>query len=246
MDLEEVRVKLSRGALKDLEEYIRSAEVIGLGSGSTVKYLINELARRELHRGKIIVSTSVDTTLHALSLGLRNIADLGAVNYVDVYIDGADEVSSKLDLVKGRGGAFIGEKLVAARSRHRFYVVDYTKYTNSPYLLHAPIPVAVVSKAIPWILRELELNGLFKPVIRSGGGKLPPIVTDEGFPIIDLIHEKPINDADTLDRALKSIIGVVETGLFPNKLVSKVYVGYIDRVEIIEKKEPGIRRAVPT
>ncbi|MEM2383462.1 MAG: ribose 5-phosphate isomerase A, partial [Desulfurococcaceae archaeon] len=180
MDLEEVRIKLSREALKDLEDYIRSAEVIGLGSGSTIKYFINELIKRELHRGKIVVSTSIDTTLYALSLGLKNIADLAAVNYVDIYIDGADEVSSKLDLVKGRGGAFIGEKLVAARSKHRFYIVDYTKYTKSPYLLYSPIPVAVVSKAIPWILRELELNGFFKPIIRAGKGKLLPIITDEG------------------------------------------------------------------
>ncbi|MCS7127793.1 MAG: ribose 5-phosphate isomerase A [Sulfolobales archaeon] len=244
MDLEEVKVKLSREALKDLEEYIHSAEVIGLGSGSTIKYFINELVKRELHVGKIIVSTSIDTTLYALSLGLKNIADLTAVNYIDVYIDGADEVSSKLDLVKGRGGAFIGEKLVAARSRHRFYIVDYTKYTNLPYLLHSPIPIAVVSKAIPWILRELELNGLFKPIIRAGGGKLLPIITDEGFPIIDLVHEKPISDADTLNRTLKSIIGVVETGLFPNKLVSKVYVGYMDKVEIIEKTKLDTHRAL--
>ncbi|MEM1642991.1 MAG: ribose 5-phosphate isomerase A [Desulfurococcaceae archaeon] len=235
MDLEEVRIKLSREALKDLEDYIRSAEVIGLGSGSTIKYFINELIKRELHRGKIVVSTSIDTTLYALSLGLKNIADIAAVNYVDIYIDGADEVSSKLDLVKGRGGAFIGEKIVAARSKHRFYIVDYTKYTKSPYLLYSPIPVAVVSKAIPWILRELELNGFFKPIIRAGKGKLLPIITDEGFPIIDLVYEKPISDADTLNKALKSIIGVVETGLFPNKLVSKVYVGYTDRVEIVEK-----------
>ncbi|MEM2253886.1 MAG: hypothetical protein QXS06_05175, partial [Desulfurococcaceae archaeon] len=75
MDLEEVRIKLSREALKDLEDYIRSAEVIGLGSGSTIKYFINELIKRELHRGKIVVSTSIDTTLYALSLGLKNIAD---------------------------------------------------------------------------------------------------------------------------------------------------------------------------
>ncbi|MEM4887770.1 MAG: ribose-5-phosphate isomerase A, partial [Desulfurococcaceae archaeon] len=68
-----------------------------------------------------------------------------------------------------------------------------------------------------------------------GKGKLLPIITDEGFPIIDLVYEKPISDADTLNKALKSIIGVVETGLFPNKLVSKVYVGYTDRVEIVEK-----------
>ncbi len=235
VDIEVVKEAVASRAFSDLLPLLRESRVIGLGTGSTVKYFIRELLRNELFRDHVFVASSIDTImfLHAYSPDTY-VADISSVNVVDVYVDGADEVSAKLDLVKGRGAAFLREKMIALRSRHKIYLVDYRKYNGKDYLYRKPVPVEVVVHALPWVLDRLCLNGLFKPVIRMGKAKDGPVVSDNGNIVIDLYPLKPIDNPGLIDRELRSINGVVETGLFPRELVDKVYIGYEDKVVVLK------------
>jgi ribose 5-phosphate isomerase A len=163
--------------------------------------------------------------------------DLHTLDYLDVYIDGADEVSSRLDLVKGRGGALLREKLLALSAATRIYVVDYTKYTGVEYLYAKPIPVEVVPASVNYAVRELRRLG-FEPQIRVGGGRDGPVISDNGNYIVDLKPLKPIVDAKSTHEKLKLLHGVVETGIFPGvELVDVVVVGHPDRAVTLRRPE---------
>ncbi len=209
-----------------------SVSVVGFGSGSTVKGFISYCLSKGFLRDKQVVVASSDTLLYLYRNGFYRIADPRCIDAIDLYIDGADEVSSKLDLVKGRGAALFREKLLATRSRVRVYIVDYTKYTGKPYLYKKPIPVEIHPYSLPWIIDRLRLDGLFNPVLRIADKKDGPVVTDNGFYIVDLEPRREVTDPEETDRRLKLLHGVVETGIFPHKeLVDIVVIGYPDKTE---------------
>jgi ribose 5-phosphate isomerase A len=206
---------------------------IGLGTGSTVKVFIDLCS--DLLRDKHIYTSSVDTALYLYSKFKLRSLDIQTLDYLDVYVDGADEVSSKLDLIKGRGGALLREKLLALSASTRIYIVDYTKYTGLEYLYAKLIPVEVVPVTVNYIikyLRKLE----FEPQIRTGSGRDGPVISDNGNYIVDLKPLRPVLDAKSTHEKLKLVHGVVETGIFPGgELVDIVIVGYPDRTEILRR-----------
>jgi len=232
-DIEKSKLTSAMEACKILRSEYVEAKFIGLGTGSTVKVFI-DLCRDYLRDRHIYVS-SVDTSIHLYRIGLRSL-DIHTLDHLDVYVDGADEVSSRLDLVKGRGGALFREKLLALSATSRIYVVDYSKYTGVEYLYAKPIPIEVVPVAMNYVLKYLARLG-FEPQIRTGTGKDGPVISDNGNYIVDLKQLEPIINAKYTHERLKLIHGVVETGIFPGEdLVDAVVIGYPDHAEVLRRK----------
>lgn len=209
-------------------EFIKDNMTVGLGTGSTVYYTIVKLSER-IKEGLNIktVSTSNSTTKLAESLGIPVIS-LNEVDYVDLTIDGADEVDYMLNGIKGGGGALLYEKLVANASKKVIWVVDRNKMVKCLGKFH--LPVEVVPFAYRQIFNKLKDLGL-NPVIRKSDSGY--YVTDGQHYIIDLFIQK-IEDPYKLEKNIKMISGVVDTGLFLD-IADTVIVGRENTVEIINK-----------
>jgi len=192
-------------------QYVRSGMTIGLGTGSTAKIFIDLLgAEIQASRLKNIrgIPTSERSDSQAKSLGIE-VVDFSVAEYCDVTVDGADEISPQLDLIKGLGGALLREKVVAQNTKKMIVIADESKLVQT-LGTKVSLPVEFVPFAAAAVKRHLVALGS-TPVLREDGGK--PYVTDNGnyiyhckFPAI----EKPAE----LDRAIRSRAGVAETGLF--------------------------------
>jgi ribose 5-phosphate isomerase A len=229
-----------RAAGEKAVEFIESKMVVGLGTGSTVKFMIEKLAEK-VKEGLDIsaVSTSYKTTLLAKSLGI-NVIDLKEVEIIDLTIDGADEIDPELNGIKGGGGALLYEKIVAVSSIKNIWIVDSTKYVER--LGNFPLPIEVLQFGSEKTFTKFSSLG-YKPKFRMNGERY--FVTDGGNYTIDLI----LNDIDNpfiLEKELKLIPGVVETGLFLN-LCDVAIIGRDSDCEIIinDKKRPVIRNDRP-
>jgi ribose 5-phosphate isomerase A len=204
---------LKKAAALAAADLVQTHTVVGLGSGSTVAFLIEELGER-IRQGRlqiVSVPTSYDTRLRARACGIP-LLDATDVERVDLTIDGADEIDPVGNMIKGGGGAHILEKLVAALARRFVVIVDESKCVQSLGGRKYPIPVEVIAPALPFVIRCLrDLGG--KPSIRHGSGKLGPVISDLGHPIVN-VDFGPIADAPRLNNMLDSIPGVVGHGLF--------------------------------
>jgi ribose 5-phosphate isomerase A len=208
--------------------HLPDSGVIGLGTGSTSRYFIEGLGQRiaagRSYRG---VPTSLGSHDFALELGIPLLADDGPWE-IAVCVDGADEVSEKLDLIKGGGGAHTREKIVNYAARINIIVVDESKL--SAHLgERCAVPIEVLAFAHHATAKHLAEFGQPSPRVRSGA----PVLADSGNPIYDL-RTGPIADPAALDRALQAIPGVVETGLFCGR-ADLVIVARGDRVEEIRR-----------
>ena len=199
---------------------LESIESIGLGTGSTIKFFIDKLISDGVLAGLRVTVSSIDTLLYLSRRGVTATPP-GYIEHLDLYVDGFDEVSSRLDIVKGRGGALHWEKQLALIADRRIYIGDYTKYNGKPYLYLKPIPIEVSPPSLSYVYKKL--SNLGKPVLRMGRRKDGPIITDTGNYIVDL-YTSEIRDAEEIDKVIKEISGVVETGLFPRKLVDTVII----------------------
>jgi ribose 5-phosphate isomerase A len=204
---------LKKAAALAAADLVQTNTVVGLGSGSTVAFLIEELGER-IRQGRlqiVSVPTSYDTRLRARACGIP-LLDAMDIDRVDLTIDGADEIDSAGNMIKGGGGAHVMEKLVAALA-HRFVViVDETKCVQTLGGRKYPVPIEVIAPALPFVVRCLrELGG--EPAVRNGSGKLGPVISDLGNPLIN-VDFGPIGDAPRLNNLLDSIPGVVGHGLF--------------------------------
>ena len=202
-------------------EFVTDGMVVGLGTGSTALHAIRALGER-VAKGLSIrgVPTSEASRRLATECGIP-VVELGDIPYIDITIDGSDEVDPHLCLIKGGGGALLREKLVASYSREMIVVVDETKLVAC--LGAFPLPVAIVPYGFETTLKRLAIHarGLaLREVDRR------PFVSDDGLYVVDM-HTAPIHNPDGLHAALKGILGVVETGLFIG-LATKVVVGHPD------------------
>ncbi len=212
MDYKREVAKLAAKRVVDLQP-----EVLGVGSGTTVRAFIEELSH--LNFKPITVSTSIDTTLMLKRYGFK-VLELESVDRVDVSVDGADEVSEDLYLIKGGGAAMLREKVLASISDFRVYIVDPSKVVKRTCDRGVPIPIEVVPSALSAVIRGLdELNVPWK--LRESKGKLGPVITDNGNLVIDLGCKEAVEKVDLVER----LPGVTVSGLFPPKLVNEVLVG---------------------
>jgi ribose 5-phosphate isomerase A len=182
--------------------YVRDQTVIGLGSGTTSQHFIRALADRvRVERLAISgVATSRASAELARELGIE-VKDIGDVTHIDLYVDGADEISPSGAMIKGGGGALLHEKIVAANSQQRVYIADSSKLVA--VLGRFPLAVEVVPFGHQFTAQHLRELGA-EPVLR---------ITDEGHYVYDCKFGE-ISDPARLDRELHEIPGVVETGLF--------------------------------
>jgi ribose 5-phosphate isomerase A len=216
---------MKRMAARAALDEIPQSGVIGLGSGSTSQLFVEELAVRVRAGLSIVgVPTSEVTRAHASSLGIPLMPDEGPW-VLDVNVDGADEVSATLDLIKGGGGAHAREKIVNYASARNVIIVDASKMSTR-LGERAAVPVEVLPFAHKTTRDHLSRLG--SPRLRVHGAE--PFRTDAGNYIYDLATG-PIDDATKLDAALRAIPGIVETGLF------------ISRADVVIVADPqGTRR----
>lgn len=198
-----------RAAGYQAADMIEDGMVVGLGTGSTVYYMIERLAVRV--RGGLRVSgipTSFQTAIRARESGIP-LTTLDDNPVIDIAVDGADEVDPKLRLIKGRGAAHLREKCVAAAAKHFVVVVDEQKVVKK---LSAQVPVEVLPFAVMPVMARLRSLGC-EPVIREAVKKDGPVVTDNGNFVVDC-RFADISNPDHLEAAIAAIPGVMESGLF--------------------------------
>lgn len=203
---------LKKQAAECALEYVQSGMVLGLGTGSTAKFVLTGLAER-LADGRLRdiagVPTSEATAAMGRALGISIIA-LAEHPQLDLAIDGADEIDPALTLIKGLGGALLREKVVAASAKRFLVIADESKLVEQ-LGTRAPLPVEVIEFALPLAERRLAALGCSPTLRRAADGR--PFITDEGNRILDC-RFSAISDAQAISLAVRAIPGVVDHGLF--------------------------------
>lgn len=223
---------LKLAAARSACSMIGDGQVIGLGTGSTVRFLIEELSRRidEEELDVVCVPTSRGTAILAREKGVAT-ASLEEYDALDLAIDGADQVSDKLDLIKGGGAAHTREKIVASLAERFVVIVDEGKLSEK---LSLPVPVEVLPFSWKTAARRLEdMNA--EVALRQCAGKAGPVITDNGNYILDADFGV-ITDPEGLESEINHIMGVLENGIFPG-MTHEVHVGTENGVKILKK--PG-------
>ena len=197
-------------------EYVPAGSVVGVGTGSTVNYFIDELAKIK-NRIEGAVSSSEASTQRLRDHGIE-VFDLNSVNDLPVYIDGADESNENLQLIKGGGGALTREKIIAQMAKKFVCIADETKLVD--VLGEFPLPVEVIPMARSMIARELVKRG-GQPVYRDG------FVTDNGNQILD-VHNLRIMEPARLETELNDLPGVVTVGIFALRPADVLILGTAD------------------
>ena len=209
MTQDELKQKVAHAAL----HYIKDVSIVGVGTGSTVRHFIDYLAELKSDI-EGAVSSSEMTTAHLKKVGIP-VLDLNAVGTLDVYIDGADEVTPHKHMIKGGGGALTREKIIGAASKKFICIVDETKCVD--VLGAFPLPIEVIPMARSYVAREMvKLGG--QPVWREN------FITDNHNEIID-VHNLNILDPIELEKIINNITGVVTNGLFAMRAADVVLVG---------------------
>lgn len=209
-----------RAALAALA-YVDHGMALGVGTGSTVDFFIDALAEHG-HRKLRLVSSSERSTERLGRLGL-DVTELSAVGDVDLYVDGADEATNRLHLIKGGGGALTREKIVAGAARKFVCIVDRSKLVGR--LGAFPLPVEVIPMARSFVARQLVKAG-GQPVWRKD------FVTDNGNQIIDVRNLAIANPVE-METRLNQIPGVVTVGLFAHRGADVLLIGTDDGVEVM-------------
>jgi ribose 5-phosphate isomerase A len=202
--------------------HVRAGTVIGVGTGSTVNFFIDALAAMQ-PRIAGAVSSSEASTLRLRAHGIP-VLDLNTVEGLDLYVDGADEATRDLHLIKGGGAALTREKIVAAASRRFVCIVDEAKLVAQ--LGRFPLPVEVIPMARAYVARELRRLG-GDPAWREG------VVTDNGGHILD-VRGLRIADPVGLEREINQVAGVIACGLFAQRGADLLIVGTDSGVQTVE------------
>ena len=224
-----------RKAALEAVRHVENGFVVGLGSGSTAAIAIEALGERMQKEklGVLGIPTSYQAFLLAVKHGIA-VTTLEEHGVIDVTIDGADQIDPALNLIKGMGAALVREKIVASASKMNVIIADESKEVKVLGENGQPVPVEVLPFAISVVKRRIEAIG-GKAVLREAKGKVGPVITDNGNVIVDAGFGL-IDDAVELERKLKMIPGVMETGLFIG-LAHIAYVGTPSKVEKIQRRK---------
>lgn len=211
MTQDELKKQVAQAALP----YLKNIPIIGMGTGSTVTQLINLLADCNFKADiEGAVSSSIKTTEHLKKIGIP-VLDLNQTGDLDIYVDGADEVTPHKKMMKGGGGALTREKIIAAASRKFVCIVDESKCVD--VMGKFPLPVEVLPLARSYVARELvKLGG--QPVLREN------FISDNGCEILD-VYNLSILDPVALEQTINNIPGVLTVGLFAMRGADVVLVG---------------------
>ena len=219
MTQDELKQAVARAAI----EYVPYGGVLGVGTGSTANCFIAELGRVK-HKFDAAVASSEGTAQRLKALGIE-LVDLNTVREIDVYVDGADEITRELAMIKGGGGALTREKIVAAVSKTFVCIADESKLVD--VLGRFPLPVEVIPMARSYVARELVTLG-GEPEWRQH------FVTDNGNVILDVWNldiARPIE----LEAAINQIAGVVTNGLFARRPADVLLLGSGDGVQTLKR-----------
>jgi ribose 5-phosphate isomerase A len=202
MTQDELKQAVAKAAADYVAANVPPGSIVGVGTGSTANFFIDELAKIK-DRVAATVASSEATKKRLEGHGIK-VLDLNEVSRMPVYVDGADEITAKLEMVKGGGGALTREKIVAAVADRFVCVCDQSKLVGT--LGSFPLPVEVIPMARAYVAREVEKLG-GQPKLREG------FVTDNGNLILD-VHGLAITDPAGFETRLNQIVGVVTNGLF--------------------------------
>ncbi len=214
MTQDELKKQVAQAALA----YVKNVPIIGVGTGSTVNHFIDCLAdiKQDIEGA---VSSSIVSTERLKKIGIR-VFELNEVGDIEVYVDGADEVTPHKAMLKGGGGALTREKIVAAASKKFICIVDETKTVD--VLGKFPLPVEVIPMARSYVAREMvKLGG--QPILRLTKEGVP-FISDNHGEILD-VHNLNIVDPIALEKTINNIPGVVTVGLFAMRGADVVLVG---------------------
>jgi ribose 5-phosphate isomerase A len=203
-------------------QYIPIGSIVGVGTGSTANYFIDELAKIK-HKIDGAVASSDDTARRLKNHHIE-VLDLNNVSDIPVYVDGADEITEHLHMIKGGGGALTREKIVAATAKKFVCVADQSKLVS--VLGAFPLPVEVIPMARSYVARKIvQLGG--HPVLREG------FITDNGNVILD-VHGLEILNPIELEMDLNQIAGIVTNGLFAKRGADVLLLGTDNGVRTID------------
>jgi ribose 5-phosphate isomerase A len=219
MTQDEMKLEVARAAIK----YVVPNSIIGVGTGSTANFFIDELATiKDSISGT--VASSVATSERLQGHGIE-VIDLTNVKEISVYIDGADESDRALNLIKGGGGALTREKIVAAVADKFVCIADESKLVS--VMGNFPLPVEVIPMSVSYVKKQISKFIGGSPIIRED------FTTDNGNLILD-VHGLKIENPKTLENKLNNIAGVVTNGLFANRGADILLLGTPNGVKTIK------------
>lgn len=219
-------------AAKAALRFIQPGMTVGLGSGTTATLFIQLLGEQVKQGLKIRgIASSDDSEKLARSLGIP-ITDFSQHKVIDVAVDGADEVGPGMALIKGGGGKLLREKIVASASERFIVVADESKLVDE--LGAFPLPVEVITMAVPLVVAQLEQLG-FQPKIRQSKSGSGPYITDEGNILLDCSSAGIVDPEDTAAE-IRAMVGVVEHGLFLG-MAERALIAGVDGVRELTVKD---------
>ncbi|MEW6314510.1 MAG: ribose-5-phosphate isomerase RpiA [Pseudomonadota bacterium] len=217
MTQDELKLAVAQAAIA----HVPDGCIVGVGTGSTANHFIDELGKIK-HRIDGAVASSETSAQRLKSHGIQ-VMDLNSVNDIPVYVDGADEITRHMHMIKGGGGALTREKIVAAVAKKFVCIADQSKLVD--VLGKFPLPVEVIPMARSYIARELaKLGG--RPVLRQG------FTTDNGNVILD-VHDLNILNPVELEGTLNQLTGVVTNGLFARRPANVLLLGTNEGVKTL-------------
>ncbi|NON63343.1 ribose 5-phosphate isomerase A [Acidianus sp. DSM 29099] len=214
--------------------YIYKYNIIGLGTGKTVRKLIEAISF-DSFSNKLFLTSSIDSEILISQKGL-NVISLFSGLLPDIYIDSFDSLlhdnkNKNFIMIKGGGGALTREKILAYNAKFRVFIGEETKMVKNPR--YVSVPIEVVSPAVSYVIKKMEFFGI-RVRIRDGNGKIGPTISDNGNIILDA--EIRPDELYSFSEKIREIPGVIETGIFTSNLYDLIILGSDDgRIQIIEE-----------
>jgi ribose 5-phosphate isomerase A len=223
MTQDELKQAVARTAI----DYVVDGEIIGVGTGSTANFFIDELAKiKDRIKGAVASSEATAARLRGHGIEVR---DLNDVESISVYVDGADEIDNSGAMIKGGGAALTREKIVASVAKQFVCIADGSKLVQT--MGSFPLPVEVVPMARAAVARQLTALG-GQPRLRTKPGTDEPFVTDNGGHLLD-VAGLAITDPVALENEINGIVGVIAVGLFARRGANVCLLGTGDGVKTL-------------